>query len=71
MTTLVDDRDRRGLYRLLVELPVHDVRLLARAAAGRWPASLAACEVAGHLVGPVAWRRARVRARRLRRSGDR
>ena len=70
LTTWQRDGDRRGLLRVLVELPLHDLRLLARVALGRapYPVEMVLAEVAGHIAGPFAYWRAARRARRLGRS---
>jgi GT2 family glycosyltransferase len=70
LTTWRRDGDRRGLLRVLVELPLHDLRLLARVVRRRapYPVEMVLAEVAGHLAGPFAYWRAARRARRLGRS---
>jgi GT2 family glycosyltransferase len=70
LTTWRRDRDRRGLLRVLVELPVHDVKQLARVVLRRapYPVGMVLAEVAGHIAGPFAYWRALQRASRLGRS---
>jgi hypothetical protein len=55
---------------VLIELPLHDLRSLAHFIVRRapYPVEMVLAEVAGHLGGPVAYRRATRRARRLGRS---
>jgi GT2 family glycosyltransferase len=69
LTTWRRDGDGRGLLRVCAELPVHDLKLLALAAAGRapYPLDIVFSEVAGHLAGPLAYWRAVRRADRLGR----
>ncbi|HEX5830654.1 MAG TPA: glycosyltransferase, partial [Gemmatimonadaceae bacterium] len=70
LTTWRRDGDRRGLLRVLIELPLHDLRLLARVVRRRapYPVEMVLAEVAGHLAGPFAYWRATRRARRLGRT---
>jgi GT2 family glycosyltransferase len=70
LTTWRRDGDSRGLLRVLVELPLHDLRQLARVVmrSAPYPAEMVLAEVAGHLAGPFAYWRAKRRARRLGRS---
>jgi hypothetical protein len=69
LTTWRRDGDRRGLLRVLVELPLHDVQQLVRVVLRRapYPLEIVLAEVTGHLVGPFAYWRATRRARRLGR----
>lgn len=71
LTTLVDDGDRRALVRLLRDMPRHFARRALRLLLvdRSYRPSLLAAEVAGWIVGPWAFWRARARARRLGRSG--
>jgi GT2 family glycosyltransferase len=70
LTTWRRDGDHRGLLRVLVELPVHDMKQLARVVLRRGPysAGMVVAEVTGHIAGPFAYWRAARRARRLGRS---
>ena len=69
LTTWRRHGDRRGLLRVLVELPLHDLRQLALGVVRRapYPFEIVLAEVAGHLAGPFAYWRATRRARRLGR----
>ncbi len=70
LTTWRRDGDSRGLLRVLVEIPVHDIKQLARVVLRRapYPMGIVLAEVTGHIVGPFAYWRAARRARRLGRS---
>jgi O-antigen biosynthesis protein len=70
LTTWLRDGDRRGLLRVLLELPLHDLRMLVLVAGRRapYPTEMVLAEVGGHLAGPLAYWRATRRARRLGRS---
>ena len=69
LTTWRRDRDRRGLLRVLVELPLYDLRHVVLGAMRRapYPLGIVLAEMAGHLAGPLAYWRATRRARRLGR----
>lgn len=69
LTTWRRDGDRRGLLRVLVELPLHDLRQLALVVVRRapYPLEIVLAEAAGHFAGPIAYWRATRRARRLGR----
>jgi GT2 family glycosyltransferase len=70
LTTWRRDGDSRGLLRVLVELPVHDIKQLARVLLRRapYPVGMVLAEVTGHIAGPFAYWRAVRRARRLGRT---
>ncbi len=70
LTTWRRDGDHRGLLRVLVELPVHDMKQFARVVLRRspYPVGMVLAEVTGHLAGPFAYWRAGRRASRLGRS---
>jgi GT2 family glycosyltransferase len=70
LTTWRRDGDYRGLLRVLVELPLHDMKQIARVALRRAPysAGMVLAEVTGHITGPLAYLRAARRANRLGRT---
>jgi GT2 family glycosyltransferase len=67
LNTLLRHGDARALAQMLVAQPVDIARRLLRHSLieGRYPASLIAWELLGYLAGPIAFARARLRARRL------
>jgi GT2 family glycosyltransferase len=70
LTTWRRDGDRRGLLRVIVELPLHDMKQLARVVVRRapYPVGMVLAEVTGHIAGPLAYWRAARRVSRLGRS---
>lgn len=68
LTTLLNDGDRRALFRLSFELPRAYVSRIARRLTGRskYPVSLILLEIWGNMIGPVALWRSR---RRVAREG--
>jgi GT2 family glycosyltransferase len=72
LTTWRRDGDHRGLLRVLVELPAHDMKQLARVVLRRapYPLGIVLAEVTGHIAGPFAYWRAARRASRLGRSAS-
>jgi GT2 family glycosyltransferase len=70
LTTLLRDRDRRALFRLLVELPRDYLRRIYRRLRGRseYPVSLILLEIRGNLAGPWSLWKSRRRVRREGRS---
>lgn len=70
LTTWRRDGDSRGLLRVLVELPVHDIKQLGRVLLRRapYPVGIVLAEVTGHIAGPFAYWLAARRASRLGRS---
>jgi GT2 family glycosyltransferase len=71
LTTLLRDRDPRGLFRLAAELPMaHATRIYHRLRGWTdYPIALVLLEAIGHAVGPWALWQSRRRVRRMGRSG--
>jgi glycosyltransferase involved in cell wall biosynthesis len=70
LITLLRDKDLRGLFRILAELPVNNINRIKRSLMGRsgYPISMIFLEIAGTFVGPWALLRSWIRVKRLGRS---
>jgi hypothetical protein len=56
LITLIRDKDLRGLFRIIAELPIDNINRIKRSFLGRsgYPISMILLEIAGNLAGPWA-----------------
>ncbi|MEO6327690.1 MAG: glycosyltransferase family 2 protein [Ginsengibacter sp.] len=68
--TLINDRDLRGLYRIMVELPVTNINRIKKSLMGKsnYPVSMILLEIAGNFAGPWALLRSWFRVKKQGRS---
>ncbi len=70
LITLIRDKDLRGLFRIIAELPIDNINRIKRSFLGRsgYPISMILLEIAGNLAGPWALFRSWLHVKRQGRS---